>query len=146
MAQKVLLPMPPDGEEFELIINGNARKNQPLEMLRRAGYPGKWKYIGELIAGTQTRRFKWAAVGHQQDDIELRDALARQGKFPRGQWLNAVIASYRPDVFHHRGVLDRSWVHPDGFLCIPIIESGKLVLTSASREFNEECRWLVEVE
>ena len=53
-----------EGEVFEMTLNGDAPENQPLEMVRRDGYTGRWTHNGPKVSGRQTRRFKLDVIGY----------------------------------------------------------------------------------
>ena len=119
----VKIPHYPDGVEFDMTLDGDAPENQPLEMVRRDGYSGRWKHKGSTVKGMQTQRFKWAAVGYQYNLDAVRTALTPHGEIPEGQWREAVKQMFEPDGEHLRGIADSSWVDPNGGADFPYVNS-----------------------
>lgn len=138
-------PMPADNEEFDLTINPIA----PLKMVENDGYSDykKWQFHGHEIKVSQTRRFKWVAVGYCRNLDEVREKLEPHGSIPGGQWREAVKATFQPDGQHPRGIADPSWESPDGRRRFPCVgEDGDSDFFWAGRARREYWRWLVEVQ
>lgn len=142
----IKIPHYADGAEFEMTLNGDAPENQPLEMVRRDGYSGRWKHSGPTVKGTQTQCFKWVAVGYQPNFDAVRTALAPYGKIPEGQWREAVKHMFESDGEHPRGIADSSWVDPFGNADFPYVSTyGNSYFRWAGGDFRVAWRWLVEV-
>ena len=140
--------IPIDGEVFELTLDGDDPKNDPLEMVRSDGYhSGAWKHRGKRISGVQTRQFWLACVGLCANLDEVREKLKEHGKIPQGQWREAFKAKYpRPDGNGPIGIADPSWVDPDGDAYYPSVDSfGCSLFRWAGHDKGEDWRWLVEV-
>lgn len=144
--QSVKLPHVADGEVFELTLDFDAPKNQPLQMVRSDGYDGNWRHNGPTIKGVQTRRFKWVAVGYCRNFDELREKLAHHGRIPEGQWREAVKTKFQHDGVHARGIADASWVGPYARAHYPCVRSGgDSGFGGIGFNFDDDERWLVEV-
>lgn len=140
------LPHYPDGEVFALTLNGDALENQPLQMVRSDGYGSGWRYNGPTVKGTQTRRFKWVAIGSCRTFDEVLQKLKPHGKIPEGQWREAVKEKFQHDGVRARGIADASWVDPGGRATFLYVDSnGRSVFCWSDRGFNGRWRWLVEV-
>lgn len=142
------LPHHPDGEVFELTLDGDAPDNQPLEMVRRDGYdhPELWRHSGPTVKGAQTRKFKWVSIGYCETFDEVKRKLAKHGKIPKGQWREAVKEKFQPDGVHPRGSADASWVDPEGLANFPcVITDGSSDFRWTGRGFGGGWRWLVGV-
>ena len=136
----------PDGEVFEMTLNGDAPENQPLEMVRRDGYTGDWKHSGPKVKGIETRRFKWVAVGYQPNLEAVRVVLASHGKIPEGQWREAVKQMFEPDGEYPRGVADPSWRGPSSDADFPCVGRGGVSdFGWAGSGRSGDWRWLVGV-
>lgn len=137
---------PATGEIFELTLDGDALKNQPLEMVRRDGYVSKeWKHTGKKVSGKQTRRFTLVSVGYCQTFDELTRKLAEHGTIPEGQWREALKAAFQHDGEGPVGIADSSWVVPRGLAGFPGISTGGISgFRWAGRAVDDGWRWLVE--
>jgi len=137
--------MPADGEVFEITHNFGDSP-EPEKMPNRFGYSGDWPFDGRSITGTQTRKFMWVAVGQQSNLDAVTRALAKHGKIPEGQWLEAIREKFEPNGW--RGIADASWVRPDvGSRRFPYLNPGGVPYFScAGCEQAAGWRWLVEVK
>lgn len=139
---------PAVGEVFDLTLDGDAPEHQPLEMVRRDGYTGKWEHRGPVVKGKQARRFKLVQIGYCPSFDEVRRKLATEhGKIPEGQWREAFKAAYpKADGNGPVGVADSSWVNPNGNANFPYVNTdGNSNFNWTDDDFNENWRWLVEV-
>lgn len=142
------LPHVPDGEVFELTLDGDAPENQPLQMVRSDGYGKveKWWHNGHIVQGTQTRRFKWVAVGHCRNFDAVEKALAPHGKIPEGQWREAVKEKFQPDGVYPRGIARASWLNSRSSALFPYVDAdGDSRFLQIDGAFLDYWRWLVEV-
>ncbi len=143
--------MPADGEVFELTLDGDAPENQPLEMVRQAGYDNwqEWEHNGPAVKGRETRRFKWVYIGYQPNLDAVRAALATHGKIPEGQWREAVKKMFKHDIWRPCGIADPSWEPPRFGGSIPycpyISSDGSSRFKWVIDGFPDHWRWLVEV-
>lgn len=150
--QRLVPAYPTTGDVFELTLDGDARENDPIEMVRRDGYLEleKWRHTGTKVAGTQTRHFKLISVGYCVNWDEVKRKLAKHGELPEGQWREAFKAKYpTPDGNGPIGVPDASWVYPGDRAYFPYFpyvhahgESRFFWSVDGSRG---RWRWLVEV-
>ena len=149
---------PAVGRVFELTLDGDASKNDPLEMVRRDGHrsPEKWEFKGKKVMGIQTRNFRLVrvandypyyhiAVYHLTDKV-CEEIMAGEVE---GQWREAFKAAYP----NHSGkgpvgVPDFSWVSPirkePYFPCID--KDGKSRFYWAGSTFIKSWRWLVPTD
>jgi hypothetical protein len=140
-------PYPAIGAEFKLIIDGDARDNQPLALVRRAGFAnGCWAHNGSSVEGRQTRPFNLVAINHNTFGVVL-DELMHHGRIPLGQWVIGFKAVFpKTDGKGPIGVADASWVGPDGQLYFPCIgRGGDITFHRATGAFGTNWRWLVGV-
>ncbi len=99
-AKHTFSPVPKDGEEFELTLNGD--EVDPLEMVRKDGlpHPEKWKFEGPRVAGKLTGRFKlihiFGGCPDHLDDVAIKIAQGWEGgwKLAEGQWREAFKERY----------------------------------------------------
>jgi len=107
------LPVPEDGEIFELTLDGDA--TDPIKMLRNDMYidADKWKFKGPKVRGMQIGRFKMVSVGWQPTFDALTMALvALHGAPALGQWREAFKKKYaRPDNKGPIGFTGSEWVN-----------------------------------
>ena len=132
---------------FELTLDGDDSKNQPLAMVRRDGYSGNWKHKGPVVKGQHTRRFKLVQVGYCRNLDEVRQKLVAHGEIPEGQWREAFKAAYpTPDGAGPVGIADPSWLDSDGGADFPYVYSdGSSYFHWADDGRIERWRWLVAV-
>jgi hypothetical protein len=136
------------GDVFELALNGDARENQPLEMVDSFGYnPEGWCHKGPTISGHQTRRFKLVQVGYCSNLDKVKEKTSALGENPAGQWINAFHSTYpKSDGQGPIGIADGSWVGPNGRANFPyVLAVGFLHFNIAGHIRGEDWRWLVAV-
>ena len=137
-----------EGEVFTLTLNADDPACDPLTMVRGDGYGlAGWKYTGEKLTGTHTRRFKLVSVGYCRDFDEVRKKLAAHGTPAQGQWREAFLKAYpTPNGREHIGFPDDSWVSPHGHRHFPWIwTDGRSDFRWANDNFDDVWRWLVLV-
>jgi len=132
---------------FELTLDGDDSKNQPLAMVRRDGYSGNWKHKGPVVKGQHTRRFKLVQVGYCRNLDEVRQKLVAHGEIPEGQWREAFKAAYpNPDGKGPIGFADPSWLDSHDVASFPCVFSlGGSIFVWADDGQHERWRWLVAV-
>lgn len=135
---------PPNGQVFELTLDGDAPENQPLEMVRSDGFvkPEKWKFNGKKVEGKQTRRFRLVSVSYCRTWAWLESKLNAHGEFPAGQWREALKARYKYDGKSPIGVPDPSWTDPYGDRRFPCLVSR---FDWCDNQFSGDWRWLMLV-
>lgn len=113
-------PIPRIGETFELTLNGD--KVDPVEMVTQTGRKGLWKYLGNRISGTQTRRFKLVDIGACRNMAVARE---RAGSLADGLWAEAFRAAY-PLPGDARSVCfgGSGWLNPYGLPRIALLENS----------------------
>lgn len=138
------LPLPKDGEVFELTIDGDAV--DPIEMVRGDGYnnPEQWQFNGPKVVGTQTRRFKLVGVGYQRNGGAINKVIAKHGTPALGQYREAFKEKYgcRKLV----GFTGSEWVDPFGrrFPCVR--EGFSDFFLFFDEDFDDRWRFAVEVK
>ena len=149
------LPMvpayPPDGEAFELTLDGDAPENQPLQIVRDWGYDSsKWRHKGPKVKGKHTQRYQLVRAGYmyQSNLDEAKAALPGSGTVVEGQWINAFNAAYpQPDGNGPAGIADASWLDPNGVPCFPMVNSkGFIQFRWARSGLVANWRWIVPAE
>jgi len=132
---------------FELTLDGDDSKNQPLAMVRRDGYSGNWKHKGPVVKGQHTRRFKLVQVGYCRNLDEVRQKLVAHGEIPEGQWREAFKAAYpNPDGKGPIGFADPSWLDSHDVASFPYVYSlGSSFFRWAVSDRSGRWRWLVAV-
>jgi hypothetical protein len=142
------MPYPENESVFELTIDGEARKNQPLGMVETVhGGSEGWKHRGEVVKGKQTRRFKLVYVGCCANLDEVISKLLVLGPIPEGQWIRAFHACFpQPDSKGPVGVADHSWVTPDGDLVFPSVNAEGELDFAWPRYHRRHWRWLMGAE
>ena len=145
---------PPDGEEFELVLETSP---DALEMLKGNGYgcdPAGWKYIRKDFT-PGTRRFKLVRTTSHCRNLD--EVLAQLGKenMPEGVWREAFVQrSPLCDGKGSIGFADPSWISPDGHPLFPVLHASD---EGWIHYFDHHCenpsgghdtnwRWLVEVK
>ncbi|MBI2552311.1 hypothetical protein HYW17_03385 [Candidatus Uhrbacteria bacterium] len=141
------LPHYPQGEVFELTLDGGAPENHPLVMVQDEPRAGEWKHSGPTIQGTPTQRFRWVAIGHRPTFADVRIMLKTCGKIPEGQWREAVARTFAPDGQHPRGIADASWIDPRGLPFFPFVDAygGGSRVREAYGDFVVSWLWLIKV-
>lgn len=134
------------GEPFELGLDGDYGKNQPLEMVRTAGYnPAGWARNGTLVVGRKIRAHKLVFFYENPGFDELLRELAMVGEVPSGQWIVAFKTAFpKTDGRGPIGIADATWIAPDGHLQFPCIgRGGDLRFHQALGTFGPRWRWIV---
>jgi len=135
---------PEIGEEFDLTLDGNDPKAQPLVMVENHGF-GKWKHDGPLVKGRQTQKFKLIQKGGSWKEIG-----GVVGNDLSGQWLGAFWHQFpESDGEHLVGVHDASWMPPYGSICFPYVDrhyGGRLGFQQADYYYCGRWLWLVLVK
>jgi hypothetical protein len=143
-------PYPNIDEEFELTLDGNDPRNQPLAMVSGDVHDSEkdWRHDGPTVTGNQTRKFRLVQVGYCSHWDELRQKLRDKGTIPEGQWRQAFLQAFPGhDGQGPVGVADASWVHPYGAASFPCVASdGNPGFGWAVCDFDGGWRWLVASE
>ena len=137
---------PANGVAFELTI---FEPFTGLEMVRRFGYnPTGWKFNGTEIITPQTKKFMLVSIGEQPNLKAVKSELAQYGAIPAGQWCDAFKKAFpQPDGNGSIGVVDSSWVLPDGGASFPCVSAvGGLFFLWSVDGFDAFWRWLVEMQ
>lgn len=142
-------PCPKVGEPFELGFDGDYKNNQPLELVRRAGYdPGGWTHNGHLITGRTICLFKLVEIDSLWPFDGVTSELSFHGRIPEGQWLCSFKTAYpKPDGKKHIAIADATWVGPDGRTYFPYISrAGDLRFHRSNGSFGgNSWLWIVKV-
>lgn len=139
---------PAIGEVFQLTLCGDEPENDPLQMVRDAGYNSKgWLHTGIRCGGRQRRRFMLVGPGKELWFDEIKIFLGANYAIPNGQWLRAFKDKYpQHDGNSPVAVADAAWVNPLTEKFFPVIGSdGVIRFASVEDSRGFECRWLVEV-
>lgn len=127
-------PIPPDGEKFELTINGD--EVDPMEMVKADGYknpriwefgggPSKWEYNCRRVEGIQTTHFKLVRAHKYQLSVQdVNEELGKHGGLALGQWRESFRKKYHPDGKGPIGFAGSTWVDPHGDLLFPYLVDG----------------------
>lgn len=145
-AQPLVVPTyPANGEVFELSITKPIDGHQ---MVCDDGLSNwwKWKFNGK-IATSRTGKFKLVLIDYQPNFQAVKRELAKYGTIPQGQWRSVFKKKYpQPDGKGPIGIVDASWVNPDGCVCFPYIYTdGGERFRWTDGDFDDRWRWLVEV-
>jgi len=136
-------------EVFELTLDGDASENTPIGMVKAFGYnPDGWPHNGQVVEGTQAKRFKLVQNGYQPNWEAVKKALEEYGPTPEGQWMKAFKDAYpTPDGKGCVGIADASWVSPLGFVCFPFVGAdGEPGFRFSAVVIYVRWRWLVPAD
>ncbi len=96
----VLFPLPEQGVEFELTLDGDA--TDPLQMVKDDGYdPTDWKFNGPKVVGKQTQKFKLASfhcTPGKYYQFKLYDMEDQIGPLAEGEWREAFRRRFQPSL------------------------------------------------
>lgn len=148
MAEILMTSIPVDGIEFELMLEAV----RGLDMAKSNGYDtSNWRFKGEDIAESETRRFKLVSLEYCPDLDEIRDKLTSSGQEPAlGQAWGAFKKAFPQN--NGKGPIgfpDPSWVDQRGIARFPTLR-GHGNLWVPYLDWTVGCygdwHWLVEVK
>lgn len=121
--------VPAIGEEFELTFDGNP--SDPIEFLKIKGYcdAEKWKVLGPLVAGPQTKKCKILALENWKTHQDIKDQLPASTLLAESEWWTPFQEKYRcyqedehgsPAICFGGSI----WIPPHGKDCIAMLSHG----------------------
>lgn len=140
------IPIPADGVEFELTLDGDVI--DPIAMVQGNGYgsPEKWKFNGPKVKGAQTGTFKLLRAGGA-NLAAVKEKLSKEGPLAEGEWREAFKAKFSHDGNGPIGFGGSEWVDPVGSLLFPYMRDGVYSFFSwVGDDFSAHWRWLVRVK
>src|SRR3989344_4511021 len=140
---------PLEDEVFELTLDDDPSRNDPMAMARRYGYGNQCRFTGRVVKGRQTRWFRLERVYEAETFSDVLSQLGEvDGRIPAGQWIEAFRESFpQSDGKTYIVVADPSWVFPSFGPCFPgIRHDGRQWFRSIEPSFDHGWGWLMEVK